>query len=334
MTDKVNKQDAPDLPAHKVLTAADIERIREDKHSCGHKLNPNPRCGCMCGRTYMKDDGSVLIDRLMFKHNPGPKCVCLYGVTKPDAPDVESGRPMSAEQKVDCSEYDACPVCFARAGSRCWADQGLVGITGYMRMLTPHNNRPKLPPTEQPQDPLPPLHDDWNQRLRELAYPGTDDGVDAPATEEEVKRVCRELRASQAETLSLKAQLSEMTEDRDLWQGEHSEDCPNPAALAEMTALALTKSNVDAEAVLVEMTALAAARLDVIKGLEESDKTLRKDLEIAVADVVELREALVRAERKLSAYVGVCKGDKELTDTVLPMARAALAPRKANQDKA
>jgi hypothetical protein len=38
-----------------------------------------------------------------------------------------------------------------------------------------------------------------------------------------------------------------------------------------------------------------------------------------------LREALIRAERKLSAYVGVCKGDKELTDTVLPMAHAALA---------
>lgn len=37
------------------------------------------------------------------------------------------------------------------------------------------------------------------------------------------------------------------------------------------------------------------------------------------------REALERSERKLSAYVGVCKGDKELTDTVLPMARAALA---------
>jgi hypothetical protein len=282
MTDKVNKQDAPDLPAQSepfcpICKAHDTEHNEWQRGYCA----------------------GILSERLC----------------DPDAPDVESGRPMSAEQKVDCSEYDACPVCFARAGSRCWADQGLVGITGYMRMLTPHNNRPKLPPTEQPQDPLPPLHDDWNQRLRELAYPGTDDGVDAPATEEEVKRVCRELRASQAETLSLKAQLSEMTEDRDLWQGEHSEDCPNLAALAEMTAL-------------------AAARLDVIKGLEESDKTLRKDLEIAVADVVELREALVRAERKLSAYVGVCKGDKELTDTVLPMARAALAPRKANQDKA
>jgi hypothetical protein len=49
------------------------------------------------------------------------------------------------------------------------------------------------------------------------------------------------------------------------------------------------------------------------------------------AEIDRLREALVRAERKLSAYVGVCKGDKELIDTVLPMARAALAPRKANQ---
>lgn len=35
--------------------------------------------------------------------------------------------------------------------------------------------------------------------------------------------------------------------------------------------------------------------------------------------------ALTRAERKLRAYVGVCKGDKELTDTILPMAQAALA---------
>jgi len=35
--------------------------------------------------------------------------------------------------------------------------------------------------------------------------------------------------------------------------------------------------------------------------------------------------ALERAERKLSAYVGVCKGDKELTNTVLPMVRTAIA---------
>ena len=36
-------------------------------------------------------------------------------------------------------------------------------------------------------------------------------------------------------------------------------------------------------------------------------------------------EALVRAERKLTAYVGVCKDDKELTNTVLPMIRQALS---------
>jgi hypothetical protein len=38
-----------------------------------------------------------------------------------------------------------------------------------------------------------------------------------------------------------------------------------------------------------------------------------------------LLAALERAERKLTAYVGVCTGDKELTDAVLPMARAAIA---------
>lgn len=37
-----------------------------------------------------------------------------------------------------------------------------------------------------------------------------------------------------------------------------------------------------------------------------------------------MREALEKAERKLSAYVGVCPGDKELTSTLLPMCRAAL----------
>lgn len=40
---------------------------------------------------------------------------------------------------------------------------------------------------------------------------------------------------------------------------------------------------------------------------------------------LDAQQALERAERKLAAYVGVCKGDKELTDTVLPMVRAALA---------
>ncbi len=42
----------------------------------------------------------------------------------------------------------------------------------------------------------------------------------------------------------------------------------------------------------------------------------------------ELLVALERAERKLSAYVGVCTGDKELTEAVLPLARAAIAKVK------
>ena len=32
----------------------------------------------------------------------------------------------------------------------------------------------------------------------------------------------------------------------------------------------------------------------------------------------------VFAERKLAAYVGICEGDKELTDTVLPLVRQAI----------
>lgn len=39
----------------------------------------------------------------------------------------------------------------------------------------------------------------------------------------------------------------------------------------------------------------------------------------------DLLKALKRAETKLSAYVGVCKDDKELTHAILPMVRAAIA---------
>ena len=48
-----------------------------------------------------------------------------------------------------------------------------------------------------------------------------------------------------------------------------------------------------------------------------------------MADANKMRKALERAERKLAAYIGVCKGDKELTDVVLPMVRAALAKQPA-----
>lgn len=39
----------------------------------------------------------------------------------------------------------------------------------------------------------------------------------------------------------------------------------------------------------------------------------------------ELVEALEDAGRKLSSYVGVCKGDKELTEAILPKIRSLLA---------
>jgi outer membrane protein TolC len=59
-------------------------------------------------------------------------------------------------------------------------------------------------------------------------------------------------------------------------------------------------------------------RHDFIGGWRTRAETAERKLKAA-------REALERAERKLSAYVGVCKGDTELTKTVLPMTRAALA---------
>jgi hypothetical protein len=50
-----------------------------------------------------------------------------------------------------------------------------------------------------------------------------------------------------------------------------------------------------------------------------------QQLAIAAPDLL---AALENAERKLSAYVGVCAGDKELTGAILPQARAAIAAAK------
>jgi antitoxin component HigA of HigAB toxin-antitoxin module len=101
----------------------------------------------------------------------------------------------------------------------------------------------------------------------------------------------RRAEDAEAALAEMNKRLDDLEFDKDEL-GREVEHWKSEAYAFKDTAQALTKSNVDAEAVLVEMTALAVARLDLIKGLEESDKTLRKDLEIAVADVVELREAL------------------------------------------
>lgn len=70
------------------------------------------------------------------------------------------------------------------------------------------------------------------------------------------------------------------------------------------------------------------AERNLLKALPEKlDQTvsrLVRDLESMEAERDRLREALTRAERKLAAYVGACTGDKELTEAVLPLARAAL----------
>ena len=62
------------------------------------------------------------------------------------------------------------------------------------------------------------------------------------------------------------------------------------------------------------MTALYSQLLDALRAVQAWWGVARRQ-----------NQAIVRAERKLRAYVGVCKGDKELTQTILPMLDAAIA---------
>jgi len=59
-----------------------------------------------------------------------------------------------------------------------------------------------------------------------------------------------------------------------------------------------------------------------------SDVLIAKDAAGAIEELQKQRDcllaALERAERKLTAYVGVCSGDTELTKSVLPMVRNAI----------
>lgn len=66
------------------------------------------------------------------------------------------------------------------------------------------------------------------------------------------------------------------------------------------------------------------------KWADENCPEITDDQEIILATAwvdgrAPLIEAIRRAEMKLSAYVGVCKDDKELVNTVLPMLRDILA---------
>ena len=57
---------------------------------------------------------------------------------------------------------------------------------------------------------------------------------------------------------------------------------------------------------------------DMVDSLEKENDQLREQVTL-------LRYAATRAHIKLSAYVGVCTGDKELTNTIIPMLKEALA---------
>jgi transcriptional regulator GlxA family with amidase domain len=67
--------------------------------------------------------------------------------------------------------------------------------------------------------------------------------------------------------------------------------------------------------------------MKIMSNYNNNEMMLEQQHQIAqlTAERDELLAALTRAERKLTAYVGVCTGDKELTDAVLPMARGAIA---------
>lgn len=69
-------------------------------------------------------------------------------------------------------------------------------------------------------------------------------------------------------------------------------------------------------------TALAAKDAELGRRDMQLEASAKVALELS-AQLAEARKALERAERKLTAYVGVCPGDKELTETVLPMVRTA-----------
>ncbi len=68
----------------------------------------------------------------------------------------------------------------------------------------------------------------------------------------------------------------------------------------------------------------AAVAFVVYSDLTDKDHVESHADQRLLAASPDMLRALIRAERKLSAYVGVCTGDKELTDTVLPMIRAAM----------
>jgi hypothetical protein len=71
---------------------------------------------------------------------------------------------------------------------------------------------------------------------------------------DERDRLESELELTQTERDRLKEQLAEMTEDRDLWQGDHNDDCPNLSKVAELEGkLATAAKDIKALISLVEV---------------------------------------------------------------------------------
>jgi hypothetical protein len=148
---------------------------------------------------------------------------------KPDAPDVESGRPMSAEQdQPGRHKWD-------RDGERC----ELCGDKDWMG--GPCNGR-SAPPTEQPQDPLPPLDNAtvedlsnaWNGEVAKRTKPWSQKALTLAFAIRE-----RQLRASLAENTRLREALAEhrLAFGYTTYNGNTMEDCLKMAR-EEIAALA------------------------------------------------------------------------------------------------
>jgi hypothetical protein len=110
------------------------------------------------------------------------------------------------------------------------------------------------------------------------------------------------------------------------WHGppyDQPECCGRPLSCADDIRTLLDRLKA-AEAENERLSVLAVDQKGVLRDLLADVAVMKQRLAEAKLEAARLRQAAIRAERKLTAYVGVCDGDKELTDAVLPMLRAAM----------
>lgn len=110
------------------------------------------------------------------------------------------------------------------------------------------------------------------------------------------------------------------------WVRVNVEDYAEIQPAGNRTRIALVGSLVDAD--LIAAAPETAAERDQLKAdlarAMQTNSELAGKVEMLDMHLNSCVIALRRAESKLKAYVGVCKDDKELTGTVLPLCQNAL----------